>query len=280
MTMFDMRSRTAKIVFGITAFVIGVFLLFPVYWLVISSFKTDAELYRVIPTLFPEEFTLKNFATAIFRGDLPLHLKNSLINSSSAALLNTVLAMYAGYSFAKYRYAGRRFVMAFLIAAQMFPFGLLLISLYPALLELDLLDSRIGLIISYIVFALPVSTYMLYSYFSQVPDQLIEAARADGAGELRIFHQIVLPISIPSIVTVYLYSFMWSWNDLLYANTLTVSSSLRTIGPGLLLNYLNETNADWGGAMAASLLASLPIVIAFMFLQRLFIQGVTAGAVK
>jgi multiple sugar transport system permease protein len=175
---------------------------------------------------------------------------------------------------------GRRFVMAFLIAAQMFPFGLLLISLYPALLDLNLLDSRIGLIISYIVFALPVSTYMLYSYFSQVPDALIEAARADGAGDLRIFHQIVLPISIPSIVTVYLYSFMWSWNDLLYANTLTVSPGLRTIGPGLLLNYLNETNADWGGAMAASLLASLPIVIAFMFLQRLFIQGVTAGAVK
>ena len=109
---------------------------------------------------------------------------------------------------------------------------------------------------------------------------MIEAARADGAGEWRIFHTIVLPISLPAIVTVFLYAFMWSWNDLLYAMTLIVSEEKRTIGPGLLLNYLNETNADWGGAMAASLIASLPIVLAFAFLQRWFIEGVTAGAVK
>lgn len=278
--MFDLRSPSAKLVFASFALVIGLFLFFPIYWLITSSFKPDEELYRVVPTVFPETFTLKNFATAIFRGDLPLQLKNSLINSTSAALLNTWLALYAGYSFAKYRYTGRRFVMAFLIAAQMFPFGLLLITIYPAMTELGLLDTRIGLIISYIVFALPVSTYMFYSYFSQVPDPLIEAARADGAGDLRILHQIVVPISIPAIVTVFLYSFMWSWNDLLYSMTLTVSRELRPVGPGLLLNYLNETNSDWGGAMAASLLASLPIVIIFMFLQRLFIQGVTAGAVK
>src|SRR3712207_5583385 len=102
---------------------------------------------------------------------------------------------------------------------------------------------------------------------------LIEAARADGAGELRISHTIVLPVSIPAIVTVFLYGFMWSWNDLLYALTLIVSEDKRTIGPGLLLSYLNEVNADWGGAMAASLVASAPVVIAFAFLQRWFIQG-------
>jgi multiple sugar transport system permease protein len=170
--------------------------------------------------------------------------------------------------------------MLFMLSAQMFPFGLLLISIYPLMSEIGLLDTRTGLILSYIVFALPVSTYMLYSYFSQVPDELIEAARADGASDLRIFHTIVIPISIPPIVTVFLYSFMWSWNDLLYSMTLIVSDDKRTIGPGLLLTYLNEVNSDWGGAMAASLLASAPIVAAFLFLQRYFIQGVTAGAVK
>jgi multiple sugar transport system permease protein len=200
--------------------------------------------------------------------------------SGAAAALNTVLAMYAGYSFAKFRYPGRRPVMLLLLSAQVFPFGLLLISLYPILTALGLLDTRSGLLLSYIVFALPVSTYMLYSYFSQVPDELIEAARADGAGELRIFHTIILPVSIPPIVTVFLYGFMWSWNDLLYALTLIVSEDKRTIGPGLLLSYLNEVNADWGGAMAASLVASAPVVIAFAILQRWFIQGVTAGSVK
>lgn len=278
--MFDLSSATARTVFLGSLFVIGLFLFFPIYWLVTSALKPDAELYQIIPTVVPQSVTFEHFANAITRGDLPLHLKNSLINSASAALINTTLALYAGYSFAKYRYRARRTVMLALLSAQVFPFGLLLISLYPIYSAIGLIDTRIGLILSYIVFALPVSTYMLYSYFCQVPDELIEAARADGAGDLRILHTIVLPISTPALVTVFLYSFMWCWNDLLYSMTLIFSEDLRTVGPGLLLNYLNETNADWGGAMAASFLASLPVVIAFAFLQKFFIQGMTQGAVK
>jgi multiple sugar transport system permease protein len=278
--MFDLSSLAARTIFALCAVAIGFFLFFPIYWLAISAFKGNAELYRIVPTLWPHAPTLDNFETAITRGKLLLHLKNSLIVSGSAAAINSLLAMYAGYSFAKFQYPGRRAVMLLLLSAQVFPFGLLLISLYPMMTDLGLIDTRPGLVLSYIVFALPVSTYMLYSYFAQVPSELIEAARADGASELRIFHTIVLPISIPAVVTVFLYGFMWSWNDLLYAMTLIVSEEKRSVGPGLLLSYLNEVNADWGGAMAASLVASLPIVIAFGFLQRWFIQGVTAGSVK
>jgi multiple sugar transport system permease protein len=278
--MLDLGSPLARTLFGLGLVLIGCFLFFPVYWLAISAVKPNEELYRIIPTLYPHAPTLEHVTTAFTRGNLFGQLKNSLLVSGSAATLNTLLAMYAGYSFAKFRYPGRRPVMLLLLSAQVFPFGLLLISLYPILSSIGLLDTHGGLILSYIVFALPVSTYMLYSYFSQVPDEMIEAARADGAGELRIFHTIVLPVSIPALVTVFLYGFMWSWNDLLYALTLIVSEGKRTIGPGLLLSYLNEVNADWGGAMAASLVASMPVVIAFAFLQRYFIQGVTAGSVK
>lgn len=278
--MLDLRSARSRIAFGAAALLVGFFLFFPLYWLVISALKTDAELYRLRPTLFPRTLTLDHFRTAILQGDLPLHLANSLIVSLSSATINATLAVYAGYSFAKYRYFGRKPVMLFMLSAQMFPFGLLLITIYPIFTGWGLLDTRLGLMLSYIVFALPVATYMLYSYFSQVPNELIEAARADGASDLRILHTIVLPISIAPIVTVFLYSFMWSWNDLLYSLTLIVSESKRTVGPGLLLNYLNESNADWGGAMAASLLAALPVVLGFMALQRFFIEGVTAGAVK
>ncbi|MCZ8097367.1 MAG: carbohydrate ABC transporter permease [Burkholderiales bacterium] len=278
--MFDLSSRVAKLAFGGAAILIAVFLFFPIYWLVISAFKPNAELYRIVPTLYPHDPVLTHFATAFGRGNLMQQLRNSLTVSGSAAALNTLLAIYAGYSFAKFRYGGRRLVMIFLLSAQVFPFGLLLISLYPIVTDLGLIDTRIGLMLSYIVFALPVSTYMFYSYFTQVPSEMIEAARADGAGELRIFHTIVLPVSIPAVVTVFLYGFMWSWNDLLYAMTLIVSEDKRTIGPGMLLAYLNEVNSDWGGAMAASIVASAPIVIAFAFLQRWFIQGVTAGSVK
>jgi multiple sugar transport system permease protein len=278
--VLDLSSPAARTVFAVAAALIGFFLFFPIYWLAISAFKGNAELYRLVPTLWPHAPTFENFVTAFTRGNLLLHLKNSLFVSGCAAAINTVLAMYAGYSFAKFKYPGRRAVMLMLLSAQVFPFGLLLISLYPMLTDLGLVDTRLGLLLSYIVFALPVSTYMLYSYFSQVPSELIEAARADGASELRIFHTIILPVSVPAVVTVFLYGFMWSWNDLLYAMTLIVSEDKRTVGPGLLLSYLNEVNADWGGAMAASLIASAPIVVAFAFLQRWFIQGVTAGSVK
>jgi multiple sugar transport system permease protein len=278
--MLELSSRSGRILFSATAVLLALFLFSPVYWLIASALKPNAELYRVIPTLWPHDPTLVHARTAFERGALFLNLKNSLVVSGGAALLNTVLAAYAGYSVAKFDYFGRRPVMILLLSAQVLPFGLLLITIYPVMVKLGLLDTHPGLILASIVFALPVSTYMLYSYFSQVPSEMIEAARADGAGEWRIFHTIVLPVSVPAIVTVFLYGFMWSWNDLLYSMTLIVSEDKRTIGPGLLLNYLNETNADWGGAMAASIIASIPIVLAFAFLQRWFIQGVTAGAVK
>ena len=278
--MLDLHGWRAKAIFGAVALGIGFFLFFPIYWLAVSALKPDAELYSLTPTLWPRGATLEHFRTALVEGGLPRHLANSLIVSLSSAAINATLAVYAGYSFAKYRYFGRKPVMLFMLSAQMFPFGLLLITIYPMFTGLGLLDTRVGLMLSYIVFALPVATYMLYSYFSQVPNELIEAARADGASDLRILHTIVLPISIPPVVTVFLYSFMWSWNDLLYSLTLIVSEDKRTIGPGLLLTYLNESNADWGGAMAASLLAAAPVVLGFMALQRFFIEGVTAGAVK
>ena len=278
--MLDLSAWQAKAIFAAIALAIGFFLFFPIYWLAASALKPDAELYALTPTLYPQGITLDHFRTALIEGGLPLQLGNSLIVSLSSATINATLAVYAGYSFAKYRYFGRKPVMLFMLSAQMFPFGLLLITIYPMFTAIGLLDTRLGLMLSYIVFALPVATYMLYSYFSQVPNELIEAARADGASDLRILHTIVLPISVPPIVTVFLYSFMWSWNDLLYSLTLIVSADKRTIGPGLLLNYLNESNADWGGAMAASLLAAAPVVLGFMALQRFFIEGVTAGAVK
>ncbi|MEJ1160555.1 carbohydrate ABC transporter permease [Prosthecomicrobium sp. N25] len=278
--MLDLSSPMARTVFLAVAGAIALYLFFPIYWLVISAFKANGELYRIVPTLFPHEPTLDHFRTALGQGRLPEQLRNSLTVSLSSASVNTALAIYAGYSFAKFQYAGRRLVMVMLLSAQVFPFGLLLISLYPIVTSLGLIDTRIALVFSYIVFALPVSTYMFYSYFTQVPSEMIEAARADGASELRIFHTIILPVSVPAVVTVFLYGFMWSWNDLLYAMTLIVSEDKRTIGPGMLLTYLNEVNADWGGAMAASIVASAPIVVAFAFLQRWFIQGVTAGSVK
>lgn len=276
----SLKSPQAKIVFASAMMLLALFLFFPIFWMISTSLKPEGEVFLRVPTLLPKSWTLQNYINALTRDDLGLYLKNSLITAVSGALLTTALAAYAAFSFAKYRYRGRMPMMYLMLSAQMFPFAVLLVSLYPLLRWAGLLDTRLGLVLSYIVFALPSATYMMYSYFANLPSELIEAARADGARDLTIIHRIVFPLSIPGLVTVALYAFMWAWNDLLYALTLISSAELRTVGPGLLLSHLGESRNDWGGAMASSLISSIPVIVAFSFLQRFFIQGLTAGAVK
>lgn len=278
--MIDFAARSTRLVFAATFVALAAFLGFPVFWMISTAFKPTAEIFVRFPTLLPDAPTLANFRGVLGQGDLPVWLGNSLLTAGGAALLTTVLATLAAHSFARFRYRGRKPLMALMISAQMFPFAVLLISLYPLLQAAGLLNTRLGLTIAYIVFALPTGTYMLFSYFVRLPEELMEAARIDGASELRILLRVVLPVSVPGLVTVALYSFMWAWNDLLYAMTLITSPDLRTVGPGLLMSQLGEMRQDWGAAMAASLVASLPVVLAFAMVQRWFVQGLTAGAVK
>jgi multiple sugar transport system permease protein len=278
--MLHLHSWRARLAFGSVLVLIGAFLFLPLMWMAITSIKPESEIFVRIPTLWPKVATLANYEQLIARGDMLLQLRNSLITAGGGALLTVLLATYAAYSFAKFRYRGRKGLMFLMLSAQMFPFAMMLVSLYPLLQWAGLLNTRIGLIVAYIILALPSGTYMLYSYFVNIPTEIIEAARADGAGELYILHRIVLPLAMPALVTVGLYSFMWAWNDLLFSLTLITTPELRTVGPGLLLNYVGESKSDWGGAMAASIVSSLPVVIGFAFLQRFFIQGLTAGAVK
>ena len=278
--MLKLLTWRARALFALAFCLIGGFLFLPLLWMAITSIKPEGEVFVRFPTPWPRDPTLANYGTLFGRGEIVDQLRNSLITAGGGALLTVVLATYAAYSFAKFRYRGRKPLMFLMLSAQMFPFAMMLISLYPLLQWAGLLNTRIGLIVAYIILALPSGTYMLYSYFVNIPTEIIEAARADGAGEWYILHRIVLPLAMPALITVGLYSFMWAWNDLLFSLTLITEPQLRTVGPGLLLNYMGESRNDWGGAMAASIVTSLPVVIGFAFLQRFFIQGLTAGAVK
>ena len=278
--MLQLLTWRARLLFWGIFLLLAAFLFLPLLWMGVTSIKPENEVFVRLPTLLPKAATWVNYTNLFSRSDMVDQLRNSLITAGGGALLTVVLATYAAYSFAKFRYRGRKPLMFLMLSAQMFPFTMMLISLYPLLQWAGLLNTHLGLIIAYIILALPSGTYMLYSYFVNIPTEIIEAARADGAGELFILHRIVLPLAMPALVTVGLYSFMWAWNDLLFSLTLITKPELRTVGPGLLLNYIGESKNDWGGAMAASIVSSLPIVIGFAFLQRFFIQGLTAGAVK
>jgi multiple sugar transport system permease protein len=278
--MLKLTRPSSQAVFAGVATAIAVFLLFPVLWLVLTALKPDAEIFVKLPALLPSSPTLAHFEQALKAAGLATYLRNSLLTATGSAILTTVLAALAAYGFAKFRFRARQPLMLALIAAQMFPFGVLLMTLYPMLKAVGLLDTLTGLTLSYIVFALPTGTYMLYAYFAHIPDELLEAARIDGAGELTVLARVVLPLSFPGLIAVGVYAFMWAWNDLFYSLTIISSKELRTVGPGLLLEFFGEMQQDWGAAMAASFLASAPVVLVFAFLQRYFIQGLTAGAVK
>jgi multiple sugar transport system permease protein len=278
--IFPLDSAAARGVHGALVAFFAAFLLLPVAWMVVTSFKPPGEIFAQFPTPWPAAPTLDNYAHALGRSRLPLYLLNSALTAGGSALLTTALAASAAYGFAKFRFFGQRPLMLGMIAAQMFPFALVLISLYPLLQDWGLLNTRLGLVLGYVVFALPPGMYIMYAFFIQVPDELIEAARVDGAGEMRIVRLVVLPLSLPALISVALYAFMWAWNDLLYALTLVTQDDLRTIGPGLLLQFFGEMQQDWGGAMAASILASAPTVALFALLQRHFLQGLMVGAVK
>ena len=170
--------------------------------------------------------------------------------------------------------------MYLILSSQMFPFVVLLLTIYLVMRAFGLLDNYLSLILSYITFTLPIGIWTLKSYFDQIPNELIEAARVDGASRFTIIHRIMFPLVIPGMVSIAIYGFVWSWNDLIYSLTLITSTNKRTLAPGLILNYLGEFQAKWTEMMAASIMVSIPVAIMFIFLQRFFVRGLTAGAVK
>ena len=278
--MLHLQYGYEKWVFRTALALFVLFLLLPILWMVSTSFKPPEEVFQRNPSVLPQAATLANYIRALTETDILQYLGNGLFVSTANALLTTALATLSAYGFAKFKFMGRKWLMLFMISAQMFPYAVLLISLYPLMQWLNLFDTHTGLILAYLVFAMPASIYIMFSYIVNLPDELIEAARMDGAGEILIFRQLILPLMIPGLITVFLYSFMWSWNDLLYSLTLITSESKRTIGSGLLLSFLGEMEQDWGAAMAGSVIVSLPVIAAFTLLQRFFVQGLTAGAVK
>lgn len=266
-----------RIFFWFFLVVIAVFVFFPQLWMLNTSLKTSADTFRFS---FFSNPTLENFRNVISNPRILIYLKNSLFVSLSSSFLATLVAVFAGYSFSKYRYRGRKSLMTLVMISQAFPQVVLLISIYLMMRSFGLLDNYLSIILSYITFTLPVGTWTLKSYFDQIPDSLIESARVDGAGVITTIFRIILPLAVPGMISIAIYGFVWSWNDLIYSLTLITQSGLRTLAPGLQLTYLGEFQSNWGNMMAASLFSSIPVTVMFIFLQKYFISGLTSGAVK
>ena len=268
-----------KLVAWGTIVVIGLFALLPIYWMLVTAVRPNGEVFRFPPRLLPSSITLEHFGEFLGDPRLLRFLLNSVVVSIATALLTLVVASYTAYSFSKFRYRGRKSLMYLVLASQMFPHALLLITLYLMFNALGLLNSYLGLVLAFTAFTMPLCIWMLKGVFDTLPDSVIEQAKVDGAGRFTIIHRIVLPISAPGVVAAGLFAFIRGWNDFIFALTLA-GPDRQTLPPGLVNTYVGEFQTAWPTLMAASLVVSAPVIAGFVSLQRYLVAGLAGGAVK
>lgn len=256
------------------------FLLFPIYWVVLTSFKTNMESYLYPPTFLPKVPTLEGFINLFTNyPEFFIYYKNNIIVSALSTILVCMVALFSGYALSRVRINWNKYVIAFLLFSQMFPVVSRLISLYGLLRDWGLLNTTAGLVLSITAGQLPFSITLMASFFDAVPRDLEEAAFIDGASRFKTMFQVVMPLVIPGLLAVGIYSFLVAWDDYLYASTLIQNDALRTLSTGVTLRYLGELSYDWSLVNSISVVGTLPMVFVFFF-QKYMIKGLTAGAVK
>lgn len=255
--------------------------LFPIYWMFVSSFRTNSELTSLPPKFLPTTgATLDNYSRIMSSNIYLTYYKNSLIVAGSTVVISIVISVMAGYSFSRFRFRGRGIAMSSILSVQMFPIVAILISLFSFFADLGLINTYRALILADITIALPFSIWFLTSFFDTIPRELEEAAFIDGASRIRTLIQVVVPLTRPGIIAVAIYSFLMSWDDFVFGLILINKDGMRTLPVGISLSFLGEFEYDWSGMMTVSIVASVPILVLFIFLNRYMVEGLTQGALK
>ena len=280
-----MNLKTRKTITNVFKWVILLaimfYLLFPIYWVVLTSFKTNMESYLYPPTFIPKEPTLQGFINLFTNyPEFFVYYKNNIMVSALSTVTVCFVALFSGYALSRVRINWNKYVIAFLLFSQMFPVVSRLISLYGLLREWGMLNTISGLVLSITAGQLPFSITLMASFFDAVPKDLEEAAFIDGANRFKTMFKVVIPLVVPGLLAVGIYSFLVAWDDYLYASTLIQNDALRTLSTGVTLRYLGELSYDWSLVNSISVVGTLPMVFVFFFFQKYMVKGLTAGAVK
>jgi multiple sugar transport system permease protein len=273
-------SKTFRV---IVLTLLSVFVVIPLYVMITSSLKNLGDVQGAF-TWIPTHLTIEPYIDIWKTVPLATYFINSLVVCTIATVVSLIIAIFAAYAVSRWNFKGKNVFSTAILSTQMFPGVLFLLPLYLIFVNLDqllgiqLVGTRLGLIITYLTFVLPFSIWMLSGYFETIPRELDEAAMVDGSGPMGALFRVILPSARPGIVAVGIYSFMTSWGEVLFASVLTNGNS-QTLAVGLQ-QYSTQTNVYWNQIMAASLVVSIPVVVAFLIVQRQFVAGLTAGAVK
>ena len=276
---YSISTIFTKTLVWVFLILVCIYCLIPFAWMLSTSLKTEAEAFRIPPTWIPLEPTIDSYIGIWVRKNFGIYFFNSTVISLATAILSTLFGALAGYGFSRFFFKGRKFLIGFFLATQMLP-GVLLVGPYFKILsKVGLYDTRTGLIIAFLTICLPFSTWMMKGFIDKVPQELDQSAMVDGCSRMGIFFKIVLPIVAPGMVATILFAFLLAWGDLLWALCLTTSENMITVTLGIA-RTVGEFRIVWPMLMAGSLVGGMPAILLYIFLQRLLVQGLTAGAVK
>jgi trehalose/maltose transport system permease protein len=275
----DNRGVVLRALFYLLVVAIIVFNLFPFVWALLSSFRPTSELFstRLLPTVL----TLDHYA-AVFRDNrFVTALGNSVIVAGSTVLLALALGSLCAYALGRLPFRFKGAVLYLILTMTMFPTISVLSGLFVMLKTLDLFNTRQGLILTYLIFTMPFTIWVMTQYFRSLPRELEEAAYVDGASPLKVFWDILLPLTMPGLVSTGLLAFIAAWNEFLFALTFTVTDTMKTV-PVVISQFSGSTSFEqpWGSIMAGSMVVTIPLVILVMIFQYRIVEGLTAGAVK
>jgi len=260
------------------------FTVMPMIWMIITSLKTGFAAMQYPPQWWPASPTLENYTRLLdpsgrIGQDFLHYFWNSLWVSTITTVLAVVVAVPAAYAFSRFRFPGRNFLFFAVLLRNMFPAVVFLVPLFILMKALGLVNTHGSLILTYLTFGLPLAIWLLKGFYDNIPIQLEQAARIDGATRFQAFIFVVMPLSTPGIIATSIYSFIGAWNEYIYAYTFLTKQSQMTLPVGIQ-RFFSENATDWPGLMAATFIMSVPVVVLFLVLQKYFVQALTEGAVK
>jgi multiple sugar transport system permease protein len=256
-----------------------IFVLFPFYWIIVTSFKTDLQIQQFRSIFAPSPWTIEQYRSLLFDTSFPVWFRNTIIVATSSTAISVFVATLAAYALARLKFLGAGTLTTLLLVTYLLPATLLFIPLYRILTQLGIINSYWALIFTYPTFLMPFATWVMLGYFRSIPPELEEAALIDGATRFGAFWRITLPLAAPALLSITLFAFTNAWNEFLFAFVFITSEHLKTLPVGLQLLVFGDIY-PWGQLMAASLLMAVPVVMIYIFAQRFLVEGLTAGSIK
>ena len=270
-----------NVILCILSVVLLCILLFPLFWILMTSLKTEQESFRIPPTIIPEKLNLQSYAAQVETGDFNMFqsFANSFIISIGATIISVLLAVPASYGIAKYRFRGRKVMLLGFLVTQMLPVAVLLTPMFILFRGMNLYNTAGAAILADATIGIPFSILILKNYFASIPKDLEEAAYIDGCNRFSAFVRVLIPIAKPGVMVCAIFSFLYAWGDLAYGMTFIIDQQKRPITAGIF-NFMGQYGTKWSYLTAFAVVTIIPVALIFIFMQKYIISGMTSGAVK